>query len=273
MRIAIIIHAYYPELWPELLKVIRASSFANPDVFVTVPTGHDKLMREIMRDVPFASFTQVENRGYDILPFLTVLDGISLEKYDYVLKLHTKRDCSEWVNYLYLRGGVWRRLLLQRFVTEKSIKSAINFFENHPKVGMIGHAALTIGGGDYLESEGIRIEAEKVVCSIGLNPAKRLFIAGTMFLVRAKCLAPMQHSANSRHFGLSAGGPMDAAIHVSDLAHVYERAFGYAILAQGYSIADYSVSSFVYPLTYPFRKVSFLVLRFLYRTILKPMCS
>ncbi len=269
MRIAIIIHVYYKELWPELLQCVRAFEFARPELFVTISDSIEFFQKQICADIPSATVQIVENRGYDIWPFLLVLRKIHIEEYDYILKLHTKRDCTEWVNYWHFAKGAWRHSLLAPFSTKRAARRTLQFLETHKNVGMAGRSSLIIGEGDYLESEGIRCEADQIVTSLGLMPSKRIFVAGTVFLSRAACMAPFQQIPASTLFELSSGGEMNGNIHKSGLAHAYERALGYAVAAQGYSIADSSRLAVFQPLSFGLRKFFFIVMRFVYRKTIK----
>ena len=134
---------------------------------------------------------------------------------------------------------------------------------------MVGRSSLIIGESDYLESEDIRCEADRIVSSLGLIPSKRIFVAGTVFLSKATCMAPFQQIPASTLFEPSSGGEMNGNIHKSGLAHAYERAFGYAVASQGYSIADSSRFAFFQPLSFGLRKYFFLVMRFAYRKTIK----
>jgi hypothetical protein len=58
------------------------------------------------------------------------------------------------------------------------------------------------------------------------------FVAGTMFMCRAKLLEPIKNNYKLADFE-----PTDGRVRDGTLAHVMERLFGCVIIAQGYKIA------------------------------------
>ena len=97
---AVIAHVFYTELWEELkicINNIRECVLAGSvDVFITYPR-----IRTFVETIPGARVVSVENRGWDSWPFCKILNEIDLSSYDYVVKLHTKRDIPRfWLNFM-----------------------------------------------------------------------------------------------------------------------------------------------------------------------------
>ncbi|MGO1249498.1 MAG: rhamnan synthesis F family protein, partial [Streptococcus thermophilus] len=93
MTIAIVIHAYYQKqlnyLIDKVQAVLTGSIDVDVDVYVTIPENRFcELQKMVLREMPLAKIYMVDNRGFDILPLATLADY--LQKYDWVLKLHTK---------------------------------------------------------------------------------------------------------------------------------------------------------------------------------------
>ena len=106
-RIAVCLHLYYPELWPDFLHLLRR--LPEPwDLFITVPDfAATPMLRQIAADVPGARLLPCRNRGRDVLPWLRLYASGALDNYDLVCKLHTKRSPHA------SRGDTWRGALLQ----------------------------------------------------------------------------------------------------------------------------------------------------------------
>ena len=105
-RIAVVIHVYYEDLWPELSDAI-ANIEEVFDLFVTVTESCSEEFREkLAKTWPFAYVLIVKNFGRDILPFLSLVRTQILFRYELVCKLHTKR--SHW----HEDGENWRKDLI-----------------------------------------------------------------------------------------------------------------------------------------------------------------
>lgn len=231
MKIAIHAHVFYPELWDELAGCIRNFQNYTCDLFVTTPHSDEALMNRILSAFPNADYRVLENRGYDLGPLVDVISSIDLSKYDYVVKLHTKRDWSGWLNFMRVRGPQWREMLLSFCHSKQAIENTLSVFQRNPNAGMAADASLVVSHGDFPESEDVKKRAEQLLREAGLTPNRRIFAAGTMFIVRAKLLAPLQGLKNLKDFELV------RQHETGTLAHVYERLLGYAISAQGMAIA------------------------------------
>lgn len=106
-RILTHVHVYYTRMWPEIET--RLQNITEPyDLFVTLPLENEPLRADVLRFKPDASVSVVENRGFDVAPFIDVLNRVDLNKYDYVVKLHTKRDmpAGSLVNGFDLSGEI-----------------------------------------------------------------------------------------------------------------------------------------------------------------------
>lgn len=272
-RIAVIVHVYYRELWKELADCIANFPENDTDVFVTIVSDNQCFKAEILSRFPRANIRVVENRGYDVAPFLSVLRAVDLSKYEYVAKLHTKRDDACWVNYLPFVKSAWRKRLLSFCSSRRAVEKTIRFMASHSDVGMVSHPSIIVGRGDFQEREAVKARAEEVVRKLGFATRGRQFVAGTMFICRADCLRPLQ-GCSVEEFECSAGdASMTGDYHTPGLAHVYERVFGYLTRAEGYRIADVRGLLPLYDATYWIRVPVFYASRLLFRCTLKPLLS
>lgn len=235
MKTAVHLHLYYMEQLPEFISLLKNMDKAAIayDLFVSLPEGYPDIEDKIRAFKPKAYIWHPENRGYDIGAFIDFLHKINLADYDYILKLHTKRNKSN--DYCYFNGvrfnaKTWCRMLKESLLLNSDvIKENFSLLENNPDIGMIGSSfCLTGEAGTYKMLEAsIKAEAKK----LGADTLEGIkFIAGTMFIVRAKLMTPfLSYSLND--FALS-----NTNIRDYTLAHVLERLFGLMVIKQGYRI-------------------------------------
>lgn len=266
MKVAVHLHLYYLEQLPELLARLENLNRTGItwDLFVTMPaavcplsaTGKnaahlsaavispavetnarfnrfDAAAAQIRAAFPAAVIWHPENRGYDVGPFIDFLHRISLDEYDYILKIHTKRRqhgeycCFNGVRF---HTAAWSKMLLDALLeTPEIVRKNFALLENDTDIGMVGNGfCLTGEAGTYkMLEDSIKNEADKM----HLPPIEDFsFIAGTMFIVRARLLQPFLR------YGINDFEAADSQIRDYTLAHVLERLFGMSVTARGYKI-------------------------------------
>lgn len=266
MKVAVHLHLYYLEQLPELLARLENLNRTGItwDLFVTMPaavcplsaTGKnaahlsaavispavetnarfnrfDAAAAQIRAAFPAAVIWHPENRGYDVGPFIDFLHRISLDEYDYILKIHTKRRqhgeycCFNGVRF---HTAAWSKMLLDALLeTPEIVRKNFALLKNDTDIGMVGNGfCLTGEAGTYkMLEDSIKNEADKM----HLPPIEDFsFIAGTMFIVRARLLQPFLR------YGINDFEAADSQIRDYTLAHVLERLFGMSVTARGYKI-------------------------------------
>lgn len=235
MKTAIHLHLYYMNQQPEIILNLKNMDKAaiDYDLYVTMSTENKQAEAEIKKEFPKAVIWQVENRGYDIGPFVDFLHKINLGDYDYILKLHTKNKNKG--NYTILNNNrmdnaLWGKVLFEALVgTAKQIKQNYAKFSEDDTIGMMGSKYCLTSEKHTYQSlvELIKSEAEKLHLP---QTDKVEFVAGSMFLARAEMFKPFL-SVSIDDFAQT-----DGRIKEGTKAHVYERLFGCAVLAQGKKI-------------------------------------
>ncbi len=86
-----IVHVYYPEIWPELEECLLNITVPY-ELYVTTNEQNKDIQNDVLKLKKDAHFEIVENRGYDVGPFMQIINKINLDDYSYVVKLHTKRN-------------------------------------------------------------------------------------------------------------------------------------------------------------------------------------
>lgn len=118
-RIAVCVHVFYPHRW-QLIASHLSNIKKKFDLFITCPPEHVSELGYIHKKYPEATIIPAENRGMDVLPFLTATMKHELHRYDAVLKLHTKNDKAEI-------GDVLGRLALDGVLgTSELVDMALN---------------------------------------------------------------------------------------------------------------------------------------------------
>ena len=235
MKILLHLHLYYADMLPEMLNNLRSLEGRDYDLFVTTVGENEALKTDILTFKKDAKILTVENRGYDLAPFLKVMQTVNLDEYDYVIKLHTKRDLA---NPAHLpcgnfKGAEWRQCLMGFLKNKQSIKSALEILEKNPQAGMVSHWKLIIRAGK--EDREANRRAEEIMQKMNIPPTKRAFVAGTMFICRANLMKPLQKlEYTADDFDIPA--PDHAG---GTLAHAMERVLGWLVWAQNSQIVSY----------------------------------
>lgn len=232
-KIAVHLHLYYVEQLSEILKRLKNLSDIEHDLFVTMVIDDEKTKRRILGVYPDAKIWRVDNRGYDIGPFIEFLHQINLDDYEYVLKLHTKGKKTS--NYTYIKNkrldnALWGKIMWDSMLKSKErIEKNIKILDRQKNIGMIGSAhCFSNEERHYLHLiDDINIAMKKM----GFDEITHLsFIAGCMFLCRAKLLKPLLV------YFLNDFDETNGKIKDETLAHVIERAFGAIVEGAGFDV-------------------------------------
>lgn len=235
--VAVHLHLYYTDMWPELCVQLNNLGSTPYRLFVTLVKEDPELTGQIKKFCPSAQISVVKNMGYDIGPFIEFLNGINLDDYSYILKLHSKRPSNGTdtkLNHLPVTRYYWKVLLSQALIGSPEIwQKNLQAFADNPKLGMIGspHLIKKLDKADALLFPQIQAEMSK----LGLSPSLDFsFLAGTMFIVRSDLLKILQHHYTIEDFAVTDGTVKDGT-----LAHIMERLFGGIIAVQGYTLKGF----------------------------------
>lgn len=235
-RLLVHFHVYYTDQVPYFLERLSHICGCEWDLYVTYST-EDRAMREAVSAFrPDTVFLQVDNRGYDIWPFISVLRTVDFGRYAYVLKLHTKHPVNDHLSSVQLSGYKWRNMLVDAILKSPAqFRKALGFLEEDASAGLVCNGLLLRHRRDILPEDNNLLEAE--LDRMGLQVGKSdPYCAGTMFLAR---LAP---------FAALRDAPVDAASYSANpqprqtgtLAHVQERICTYVVTAAGYRVVGTS---------------------------------
>ena len=240
MKILVVAHVFYPQLWPELAGCIRNVT-DRKDVVITYVD--EASVVEARKDFPDARFVLCENRGYDIWPFVRALRSTDLSSYDVIVKLHTKRDIVDGIRYHFnhavFNGSAWRDFLLAFLKTPEAWRRTRALLLKRG-VGMVADRHVVMRRRD-VRIERTRQSFDAAAEFLGLDPRSvrqsGQYVAGTMFAAKPAALRPLL------------GKPLAAEMfdppagHLTEtFAHVMERALGLSVSAAGLRIVAFNGS-------------------------------
>ena len=225
-QIAIVIHLYYTEVWQELFAYLQNIDLEY-DLFITVSDTIDaKILESLKADVPHAFIFGLENKGRDVLPFLTLLP--KLMPYALVCKLHSKKSVE------IKSGDAWRKLLYYDLIgSNEIIKETIARFEADESVGMITGKNLRLNGVHFDLDNQKNLQNLASMAKISFTPEYD-FPAGTMFWVRSEIFAPLLPLIENHRLDFE----KEAGQTDHTLAHALERFFGLLCKVQDKSIEE-----------------------------------
>jgi len=242
---AVLLHLYYPDLWPEFFALIKALP-APRDVYISLSEGREDVLGDIVRDLPEAVVVRHPNRGRDIAPRLALLRMARARGYAQVLFLHGKKSPHlrevEHIHIPFLQhkdGDRWRRELLADLL--ESAPRALAAFAQQPRLGLIGPR------GFWLDLRGDanvpRLAAVAQRMGIAPDLARHGYFAGSMFWCRPQALDPLLAlNLQTTDFD-DESGQTDGT-----LAHAVERLFTLSAERAGFEVADTAGTRLAAPL-------------------------
>ena len=247
-RLLVHIHVYYIATWPKIetyLKNIIADSSCNVRIFVTVSNCIDdsKIYRIERSRIPNMSLVRVPNRGYDVEPFFYLLRSISLDSYDYIVKLHTKnvvRGIDINFNGRYLSRVQWPTFLFEAIAgSKKAFRNNIENLKNDKNLGMIASSYLISNvcyhQDELCEKEIYENYIKKLHAEQITNPT---YVAGTMFIARSDIFKPLvEIGLSNETFEQSESRKLG-----DTKAHAVERVFGVLVALKGMKLCGFDKS-------------------------------
>ena len=189
-RVAVVLHLFYAELWPEMLAALRNMPVAF-DLFVTLTKGvPDAIATEIQAAYPDAHLLMVDNHGRDILPFVQLVRSGVLFHYELVCKLHGKR--SSWRD----GGDEWRKRLMAGVLKDTATVSQIlAAFAQDPDLGIVVADGEVFQGREFWVSNEKRLLQLLPAIGLGASSFEAAFCGGSIFWIRPFLLRPIDFLA------------------------------------------------------------------------------
>jgi glycosyltransferase involved in cell wall biosynthesis len=232
-RIAVVLHLFHLDLWP-LFKQRLLEIPTDSDLFITTPDYlSEEVTRLVVADVPQAKVFGFENRGRDVGPLIQLLKFVPLNKYDLVLKIHTKKSTHR----VGTQGDSWRDNLLNGLLPTGRTHLIFDYFANNPNVGIAGpDLYLTPLAESFYHPDTIA-HWNRLTQSRTQYPTEPHFFAGTMFWARGSIFLELEKlQLDKSSFEVENGQPEGT------LAHALERYFPLLAHDQGLKIAGFNFS-------------------------------
>lgn len=228
-KLAIVIHAFYPDVLAEILAMIGQNSKHGLKLFVsTSAQNHNQTDILLKAAGMHYKLLTVENKGRDMLPFLMMLPHVKTEGFDLVLKLHTKKS-----NHLN-RPAKWSADLFNKLLGVGVIDRIWKTFEQYPEIGMIGPEGHILPMWLYYGANALQVKSLATKSAVDAALMRGLlFPAGSMFYARMEVLEPLMLLSLSDADFEPEAGQKDGT-----LAHAIERFIPLLARKNGYVLAD-----------------------------------
>ena len=227
------LHIYYQEQYLMLKDCLLNLKDYPFKLWVTMVEEHAELISDLKVSFKDCKIEIVENLGYDVSPFVHVINEVNLDEYSYVIKLHTKRDVldEKFKEHRYY-GSAWRDFLLSFIKDKSTIDKVISTLENHQNIGMSANINVIIDKllDPLLEQE----KTKEFIENRHLPFVDYRYVTGTMFIARASVFKALQSlKLKTEDFEVP-----DAKHNSCQLAHVIERFMGYIVYLNHMQIID-----------------------------------
>ena len=186
-KTAIVIHAFYLDVFEEILHYMESIDKNSIKVFVTTPENQVAAVNSQLTKNGF-DFTclGVSNRGRDILPLIKILPEIYQQDFTYLVKVHTKKSTHR------ADGDLWRNDLYAKLLGGPTLQENIQFIHNHPEIGILAPEGHLVSMSHYLADNEKYITNIAARLGVEMETVMQLpFAAGSMFSARIHALMPL----------------------------------------------------------------------------------
>lgn len=217
-------------MWNELKSCLDNITLPY-DLYVTTVEQNRNLLDDVKNFKADAKFEVVENRGYDVWPFIKVLQNINLNDYEFIIKLHTKRNTGRTnVNGYLFTNDEWRKSLLRFLDSKERFKKCLDGFSKDLSLGMITSFDCIQPMKKFRK---VFKYSKKYFSNYILGLSDYNFAAGTMFMAKASIFVPIQKMKISADMF-----EVPDKDHSLQFAHVLERVLGEAVAFANLEIKD-----------------------------------
>jgi lipopolysaccharide biosynthesis protein len=216
-----LLHVFYLDMAAELAAKVKAARFAARDIIVTFPDGWSAEDAAALRKAfPSATLIPHENRGRDVLPFLSALAAAKAAGYGVFCKLHSKRSP-------HLADGV----AAGQALIDAVLGGRAAAFAADPKLGLLAPASARLRLGENAamvnNAPAVKRLAE-LLGGLSYGDATS-FPGGSMFWGRVAAFEPLLTPAPHAYGFEPEMGRIDGTV-----AHAVERIFAALAESRGY---------------------------------------
>lgn len=238
-RIAVLAHAYFPELIGELLSY-AVNIPQHFDLYLTTSDEAKKTKLEAaiaamgVQQFTLKEVRVVENRGRDVSALLIGLRDVVLDGgYDYICRLHSKVSPQDpFAMARHFKEHLFENLLW----TSGYVSRLLTVFESDPSVGLVMPPVIhqgypTLGHAWFTNRPGAEAWAKKLGIAVPFDDDTPLAAYGSMYWFRPAALRKLfAHPFQWIDF------PEEPNYGDGRLPHILERLVAYAALSNGYTV-------------------------------------
>ena len=229
--VAIHLHIYYPDLWPEFAA--RLSSLEiTADLYVTLTWRGPEttaLSDRIRAEFPGAFIQAVPNRGRDILPFVRLVNAGAFDGYSAVCKLHTKKSPHRD------DGDRWRRHLVDGVLPSTGLADRLHRFLQDREAAIWVADGQAYPLGEWWGSNRAKTEAVLRRLELNISSTAARFPAGSIYWLKPLMIGMIRGLRLTDDMFEPEQGQIDGT-----LAHAVERALGPIAHAAGQQVREAS---------------------------------
>ena len=231
-RVAVALHLYYADLWPEIETLLKRWSLPFT-LFLTLTRENPELANQVTAAFPGSVIRIVENSGRDVRPFLLLLEDGAFDAFDIVCKIHGKKSLSH--GRVPIFGDIWRRAaFLDLIATDRQVHKIVKLFQDDPEIGIVGPSRFHVVSNSTAPRDLLgknRPLAQAIAARMGspIRDDALDFFEGTMFWARPRALEPLRRLRLTEMFKTADAGRGDGAVE-----HALERLFNHATRTAGF---------------------------------------
>lgn len=238
MKIAVVIHAFYPDVFQEIAGYLEKVN-TPIDIYITTPHSLEKFS---WQDSRLQAIEVTVNLGMDVLPFLLVVEKYNLWKYDLVIKLHTKNNLNQ-------NSTNMMRIYLDTLLTDDAL-SAIALSMKQHIVGLWGPLAFARHIDKLIYKNREKLERFKSITQCYYPESGVMFFAGTMFGIKGHLLKMLSAQCKKINHLIKNEKIKQSTYSDGSYVHALERFFPILVKSQAYDIGIINPREFDQKSTY-----------------------
>ncbi|MBO7219011.1 MAG: hypothetical protein J6V40_03450 [Clostridia bacterium] len=187
-KVLVILHIFYMDAWVEIKDYLKNLDCYNYDLIVTYVDAFkkQKVLNDIVAFKPDAIVMAVENKGYDLGPFIYALKDVDVTKYDVVFKMHGKSIYRPFI-FIYdqiFKGKDWFLQLWDGVLGPKTVHETMQKLIEDNSIGLVAADNLIVQ--DPLHKQHFTISMAK---TYGIDvPNDYQYVAGTCFATKGDAM-------------------------------------------------------------------------------------
>lgn len=230
--VLVLLHIFYTEQIPYFIDKLKNIVGTDWDLVVTgnIPESDRRQILSFKKD---SVFLPVENRGYDIWPFIAAVKSVDLSKYSFVIKLHTKNtdtNSTMRMNGRKFTGSQWRDTMVDALLGSGEAFLKVRKAFESDSTGLVFAMSVCILSRQSRITDSVLLKDE--LARLGIVPSDLNYCGGTIFAVRAEALQFLKSGA----IGPDIFPPSGESHSDCTITHSYERILCIGVTSQGYRI-------------------------------------